>query len=63
MASTSNWTKFKWPYEPMKNFTRHEPIDDDLKATYLGGLRKKRKSDRTLGSQALEALQKRRAHA
>ncbi len=56
----SNWTKFHTPFEPMENFTRHEPIDDELKATYLGGLRKKRKSDHTLGSRAIEALERAR---
>lgn len=62
----SNWTKFHTPFEPMENFLRHEPFDDELKATYVGGLRKKRKGDRTLGSRALEALEKvrkRREHA
>lgn len=54
----SNWARYHLPFEPMENFLKHEPFDNDLKATYVGGLRKKRKSDRTLGSQVLEALQK-----
>lgn len=60
----SNWTKYKWPYEKMGNFTRHEPFpSDETKATYIDGMRKRRKKDRTLGAQALEALEKRRVHA
>lgn len=60
----SNWTKFKWPFEKMQNFTQHEPFpSDETKATYIGGMKKRKKGDRTLGAQALEALQKRRAHA
>lgn len=55
----SNWTKFKWPFAPMKNFTQHEPFpSDEIKATYIDGTRKRRKSDRTTGAQALEALQR-----
>jgi hypothetical protein len=60
MASTSNWTKYKNPYEPMSHFTRHEPFpSDEVKATYIDGMRKRRKKDRTLGAQALEALERR----
>jgi hypothetical protein len=61
----SNWTKWKNPFEPMDHFTRHEPFpSDETKATYIDGMKKRKKKDRTLGSQALEALQKRRgAHA
>ncbi len=61
----SNWTKFHWPYEKMENFTRHEPFpSDETKATYIDGMKKRNKRDRTLGAQALEALQRRRrAHA
>ena len=60
----SNWQKFHTPFEPMKNFTRHEPFpSDETKATYIDGMKKRKKGDRTLGAQALEALQKRRAHA
>ena len=43
----------------MENFTRHEPFpSNEVKATYVDGLRKRRKRDSTLGSRALEALQK-----
>jgi hypothetical protein len=59
----SNWSKFHWPYEKMEAFTRHEPFQKDTKATYIDGMKKRRKKDRTLGSQALEALEKRRPHA
>jgi len=62
----SNWKRFKWPFERMENFTRHEPFpSDEVKATYVDGMRKRKKSDRTLGAQALEALQRsgRRANA
>jgi len=57
----SNWTKWHSPFEPMENFTRHEPFpSNEVKATYVDGLRKRRKRDSTLGSRALEALQKSR---
>lgn len=57
----SNWTKFKWPYERMSRFTRHEPFpSDDVKATYIDGARRRRKKDMKTGSHALEALRKAR---
>jgi len=55
-TKTSNWTKFKWPYEPLDHFTRSEPFaSDELKATYVG-------SDKRPGASAktgFSALKKR----
>ena len=43
---TSNWTKFKWPYEPLDHFTRSEPFpSNELKATYIDGRKKPKKRD------------------
>lgn len=49
-----NWKHFRWPYEPLKNFTRSEPFpSDELKATYIDGMRKPRKRDAKAGAMAL----------
>lgn len=57
MSSIRNWTQYKWPYAPMKTFTRSEPFpSDEMKATYLGD-RPKRRS-KTLYRALLEAKKK-----
>jgi len=54
--SLKNWTKFHWPGEPLKNFTRSEPHNEWIKDTYVGGRKKpRRKRDAKLGAQALKA--------
>ncbi len=41
--SLKNWTQFKWPYEPLKTFTRSEPFpSEEMKATYIGDRPKKK---------------------
>ena len=56
MTKTSNWTNFKWPGAKLDTFTRHEPFpSEELKATYITGMKKPKKRDRKDYYQALEA--------
>ncbi len=51
----SNWTQFKWPGAPLKEFTRSEPHNEWLKDTYVGGTKKpRRKKDAKTAAKALK---------
>lgn len=54
----SNWKHYKVPGAPLREFLRHEPFpSDELKATYITGLKKPKKKDKKLSS--LNALERR----
>lgn len=56
----SNWKHYRIPGAPMKEFLRHEPFpSEELKATFVTGMRKPRKRDTKLAAQALESRMKR----
>ena len=50
-----NWQNWKMPWSRLDTFTRHEPFpSEELKATYVTGMRKPRRGDRKLALTALE---------
>jgi hypothetical protein len=44
--SLKNWTEFKVPGQKLDVFTRSNPIGEEVKDTYVGGVSPKRKKKR-----------------